>query len=76
VARKNIQTHLTKFHTLGPLVGIGFGFMCLLFLGSLFFSPDLAAKLQLLGLALLGIFTILGLIRTAIMLYQTKNLPD
>jgi hypothetical protein len=72
--KREVRRLLIVYEALGPMVAGGLVFLVIAFLLSMFFSGIRATRIRGLGFIVLGVLTIVGLFRTAMVVWKTRNL--
>lgn len=72
--KQEVRRLLIVYEALGPMVAGGLALLLVAFVVSAFFHGAVGARLRVAGLSALGVLTAIGLFRSAIVMWKTRNL--
>ena len=74
--RQELRRHFIFYHTLGPMVAGGLALMVILLIVSMLTTGAFAARARGLGIIVFCVLTLVGLLRSLIVIWKTRNLEQ
>ena len=72
--RREVRRYLIAYQALGPMIAVGLAFLVLLSGLSIVFGGERGARVRVVGLVVLIVSILVGIFRSALVIWNTRNL--